>query len=193
MRNNEHGRASRFGVALAAILLLGAGDVPGALPSLNVHLRFVCLSLADDALGALEAHRMDQLPDAPRQSSLAVTTSWHSGTGVATSDVRDTLGNTLHVEESVGGPSLCEGVPIDTFRLDRVGDSYQSRICITPMDPNLRANVKVTMRLTGEQRRIEALGDRIFAIGSCLPAHGVDIFDAGVVAGRTIVRTLATN
>jgi hypothetical protein len=185
-------RASRVTIATTALLLVGATQTlpPPPMPGLNVQLKFICLLLADDRLGATEISALRDLPDIPPQASLAITTSWRSGTRTATSDIRDALGNNLHVEESIGSRGACNGLQRDIFRLERVGNDYEARFCITGPRPNTLPDVKVTMRLTGSPGTVDMLGDRIFAVASCLPPSGMTMLEGGVSVGRELMRTM---
>ena len=186
-------RTVRLTIATTALLLLGAAKTlpPPPVPSLNVQLKFICLSLADDRLGAAETRALDDLPDIPPQTSLAITTSWQSNTRMAASDIRDALGNNLHIQETIGSRGVCEGLPRDIFRLERIGSNYEARFCITDQRPNSLSDVKVTMRLTGSPNTIDALRDRIFAVAACLPTGGTTLLQGGVSVGRELILTVA--
>lgn len=186
-------RGSRMTIATAALLLVGAAQTtpPAPMPGLNVQLKFICLSLADDRFGAIQTRALKDLPDRPPPTSLAITTSWRSGTRTATSDIRDAHGNNLHVEESIGSRGACEGLPRDIFRFERAGNTYETQFCITGPQPDALPDVKVAMRLTGSLDTIAMLEGRVFAVATCLPPSGRTMLEGGVNVGRQLIRTLA--
>jgi hypothetical protein len=112
---------------------------------------------------------------------------------MAISDIRDTLGNNLHVEETAGGHGTCEGLQRDIFRFERIGNNYESQFCITSPRPNEFPDLRVRMQLTGAPGTIDMLGNRVLAIASCLPTSGTNVLNAGVTVGRQVVRTSTNN
>jgi hypothetical protein len=169
-----------------------SGDAPVPPATLNIQLKFLCLSVADDRLGALEAHQLSRLSRVPTPTSLKVTTLWYSGTGIAVSHITDRNGNDLLVEESIDTEGQCLRLPHDEFQFAYQNGHYSSNFCITSQRTERYPNLRVAMQVSGAQTTIAALKNRIVAAASCFPVSSADILNDGTKVGRQVVRTSDT-
>jgi hypothetical protein len=175
------------GLVLASSCLATAADADGVMPSLNVQLRFLCLSLSDSETGAIEAAPLASLGSLARPNSVKVTTTWNTLTNSARSEIVDAVGSSLIVTESVATAQQCRAVPINQFKFTREGAILRSTFCITTKSP--RAPFILADLQLRSNRGNESFLHRIGAAAACYPSRGLNLVYDGVTIDHELVRT----
>jgi hypothetical protein len=175
-----------LGGALSPSLTLAQ---PSALPTLNVRLRHICLSIADNLTGEIKVSRVDQLPDSYVEPSLRVTETWAPSSNRAEATISDGEGVELRISQTISSVVKCDPNTLNKFSFRRRGKGYSSELCISYSDKDAQA-VKVSMELSGQSDTgIDHLKSLVLAIASCYQPRRLNAEYNGFVIGREIVRT----
>jgi len=186
--------ASRFGllhrIIFTSFLLcptLTFGD--GVMPTLNVQLRFLCLSLADSPDGVIEVVPLADLPSTPSTDSLGITTRWNTRTSSALSTITSGPGIVMNVNEKISDEESCRKLPRDSFIFSDTGSGFRSDFCISGASQEKIKLLEVHMLIHGRSKGPAALFlNRINAVASCYPSRALNAIYDGVKIDRELIR-----
>jgi hypothetical protein len=172
-----------------SIMLFPSAACAQALPTLNIRLRHICLSIADNSSGEVRVVSLNRLPAQPPKAALRITQRWSPAATTSSATIYGEKGVELNVVETIVPFSACNKAYVDKLTFYKSAKGQEAKVCISPDSSNGNV-VKVSLRLTGPsgQDAAEFL-KRLNAVALCYQPRGLNAEYDGFTIGRVIVRT----
>jgi hypothetical protein len=179
---------------LARLVIVGLSGIACAqsspLPTLNIRLRNICLSVADSKSGEIYVSRLEKLPVNAPETALHVTQTWSPGGSRSEAKIVDGNGTELYVSELIQSSKSCAVGPIDRFLFQKHEGSYTTNFCISPVS-STGNTVRISMQIKAPtDASSNLLISRVLAVASCYQPRGLNAEYDGFTIGREIVRSL---
>jgi hypothetical protein len=172
----------------AAMTIAVSAAATPPFPTLNIQLRFICLSLADSTSGALEAIPLDRLgPRSPRPVNVVM--KWDPGTNASTTEISDDAGNKLNISEAIATNADCQSVPRDVFRFRHANNIRVAKFCLTGHQTPRVPFILIDMKLRANSHSNSDFLARLLAVSGCYPSRGLNVIYDGTSVDNEVVRS----
>jgi len=179
-------------LCILSVLCLNGVACAQPFPTLNVRLRHVCLSVADNTSGAIDVTPLMELPSVPVGPYLHVIEEWSPQASRAKSTIDDGNGGRLTVMEVMKAKGSCSGDFVKSLVFSVNSEGYISRVCLSSSGKSFAHSVEVTIQAAGSSNTaILGIVRRVFAAGLCFEPRGLNAEYGGfTIDGETVTKSL---
>jgi len=186
---DSSGLAWRWLTVAVSLVVPSSAIADSVMPSVNVQLRFICLSVADTESGVIEVKPIIDLPLHGDDRSVRIVSDWNTRTSAANSTLTDSFDNSLTVSERIVDREQCRSLPSNVFAFSHNKDGYFSKFCITPSSKTSRPNILVQMEGRENKAGGNMIVDRLEAVASCYDSRGLNAMYNGIRIDREVIRS----
>lgn len=184
-------RVAFAAIATFAFFTFATPDQPladGVMPTMNVSLRFLCLSVADPPGGEINTRSLSELLPVAPPDSVVIQSQWRPGSNAALDTISTRDGASLAIRETIATPPQCAGLPNNKFSFAEQGDDLKAAFCLTAEKPSVPP-LHVEMTLHGpDKASATSLMNRVSAVSLCYPKGGLNALYEGVELEREVLR-----